>query len=127
MKNNSSKCVDKLFVIILTLVLAVPVSMVFSSNAIAETIDATPLADIDDGGVILENETEPPLPPEIVRPDNYLLPDIPDNITYEEVGLPVFEHVEEPYNITLVTMNSPTGPLYEGKRKPNPSNPKEQG
>lgn len=32
--------------------------------------------------------------------------------------IPPFERIEEPYNITLVTMNSPTGPLYEGKRKP---------
>lgn len=113
------KFVSRVFAIVLALTMAVPVSAMFSVNVTAEANDySTPLFENPHGNIIFENETEPPELPEVVRPENYLLPEIPDNITYEEPELPVFEHIEEPYNITLVTMESPTGPLYEGKKKP---------
>ncbi|HAX96939.1 MAG TPA: hypothetical protein DCY35_10535 [Prolixibacteraceae bacterium] len=119
MKNHSSKCMSRIFAIVLALAMTVPVSAMFSTNAIAETTDNTqPLAEFSDGDVILEDRPEIPTPPEVPLPENFKLPDeppeSPDNITYEEFKLPVFEHVEEPYNITLVSMESPTGPLYEG-------------
>jgi len=114
---------SRIFTIVLALAMTLPVSAMFSTNAIAETADsAEPLSEIFGDNTILEDAPEIPTPPEVPSPENFKLPDVPpespDNITYEEIKLPVFEHVEEPYNITLVTIESPTGPLYEGINRP---------
>ncbi len=117
--------VSKVFSIILALALAVPLSMMFSTNTIAETTDTTPLTEIPGSEPILEGEMpiNSPMSPEIDNPLNLSLPTFDFERPYDanysiESELPIFEHVEESYNITLVTMNSPTGPLYEGERRP---------
>lgn len=131
--------ISQVFAIVLALALAVPVSMVFSSNVIAESVEDVPTSSSSDFETFASNP-EPleidnhwdytlpelgtfdyyPKPLEFNMSEGIILPEpgLPENVTYEEPELPVFEHIEEPYNITLVTINSPTGPLYESERRP---------
>ena len=117
--DKKSRIMNKFFAMILALALAVPMSMMFSTNAMADNIEYFPTSsslDFEpfDGGEItseMDNGFNLSMPTfDFERPydNNYSI----------ESELPIFEHVEEPYNITLVTMNSPTGPLYEEKRRP---------
>jgi len=133
----SSKIVSNVFAIILALAMTVPVGMLFSTSAIAENTEMTTLTESTDVDAILLSETSinPPTPlqignlwdtpPPISPFENITFVDYENltyitdnNVSYEGPELPVFEHIEDPHNITLVTMNSPTGPLYEGKRRP---------
>lgn len=99
MKNHNSKLVSRLFAIVLALAMTVPVGAMFSTNVVAENTE---------NNNTLIDFPEPPVPPEI---------EIPDTL-YTPPTLPPFERIEEPYNITLVTMESPTGPLFEGQNRP---------